>query len=67
MAIALGDGNQFAFIEDRFDHPDIGKMGASGIGVVDGNDIPGVEFIFKVFQDGFGREMEGPHMNGNVV
>jgi hypothetical protein len=67
VAIALGHGNQFIAIENRFDDSDIGEMRASDIGIIDGNDVFWIEIVFKIVQNRFGCEMERPDMDSNVM
>jgi hypothetical protein len=67
MSVTLGKCHQFILVEDRFDHPYVGKMGPPEIRVIDGDDIPGVQVVFKVIQNSFSRVVEGAYMHCNVM
>ena len=67
VPVRLHQGDEASLMEDRPDDADVAEVGATQIGIVDGDDVTRVEVILEGVEDGLRRVVERSNVDGDVL
>ena len=67
VPVGLHQGYEPPLVEDRPDDADIAEVGATQIGIVDGDDVTRVEVVLEGVEHGLRRVVEGADVDGDVL
>lgn len=67
VTIALHEGDPFPLVKNRADDAHIIEMGASPVRIIHQEYITRVNIITKILNNGLRRQVQGSHMNGDVL
>src|SRR5690606_34212341 len=63
MPLVLREADDLVVREDRTDEADIVEVRAAAVGVVDEEDVAGVDVVTELLHDGLALEMQGADVN----
>ena len=67
VPVGLHQGDEPPLVEDRADDAHIAEVGATQIGIVDGDDVSRMEIVLEGLQHGLRRVVEGADVDGDVL
>jgi len=67
VPVALGHGDQDAVVEDRAEDADVVEMGATGVGVVEDEDVALADVAGERVEHGLRGEVQRPDLDGHVL
>ena len=66
VALVLGEADDLVASEDRTDEADIVEVRAASVGVIDEEDVTGIDVVTELLHDGLALEVQGADVDSDV-